>query len=88
MPTSSPFGGTLNGGAAGAGTGGYGNLNSVDIALIVAFSILGAALLAAVVWFIVKFSRKAVADSKHAVKSEPNAGLPPVVLQYSADGDV
>jgi ABC-type transporter Mla subunit MlaD len=47
-------------------------VNSVDIALIVAFSILGAALLAAVVWFIVKFS--------YTTRASP----PPPALKYSS----
>jgi uncharacterized membrane protein YcfT len=54
---------TNSGGTAGAGTGGYGNLNAVDITLVVFFSIFGLVLLAAVGWYVYKFSRKAVHDA-------------------------
>jgi hypothetical protein len=37
--------------------GGFGTLNEVDMTLIVFFSIFGAALLAAFVWYVIKFSR-------------------------------
>jgi hypothetical protein len=53
MPTSQPvvIGGVKGGGSAGAGTGGVGNLNAVDITLIVFFSIFGFVLILAVAFF-------------------------------------
>jgi hypothetical protein len=46
------------GGTAGASMGGFGTLNEVDMTLIVFFSIIGAALLAAFVWYAFKFCRE------------------------------
>jgi hypothetical protein len=89
MPTKktlrpSTLGEAKRGSAAEAGTGGFGTLNIVDITLIVFFSIFGAALLAAFVWYAFKFSRGAVVNAK----SKPTRRVVdlPVPIYYDEDG--